>query len=73
MNLILDQMADEIRPYMKEYRHRWPFIGDVRGSWESSLEAIKDFNNRRQDYVKEQLLEYFDTEKTPPVNNVNLR
>jgi hypothetical protein len=68
MNRILDEMAAEIRPYMQEYQHRWPFIGNVRGSWENSLENIKEFNNQRPDYVKQQLLELYNTDKILPVN-----
>ena len=67
MNLILDEMAAEIRPYMLEYQHRWPFIGGIRGDWESSLAGIREFNNQRQDYVKEQLLELSGTDEIPPV------
>jgi hypothetical protein len=66
MNRVLDEMAAEIRPYMEEYQHRWPFIGDVRGSWESSLEGIREFNEQRQKYVKAQLLELYQTDKIPP-------
>jgi hypothetical protein len=67
MNMILDEMAAEIRPYMPEYQHRWPFIGGIRGEWETSLENIKDFNNQRQDYVKAQLLKLLNTDKIAPV------
>jgi hypothetical protein len=67
MNRILDEMAAEIRPYMSEYKQRWPFIGEERGSWEASLEVIRDFNNRRQDYVKDQLLQLYNTDKITPV------
>jgi hypothetical protein len=61
-------MAAEIRPYMPEYQHRWPFIGGVRGDWESSLQWIKDFNNERPDHMKEHILKWLDTEKIFPVN-----
>jgi len=59
MNNLLDEMAEEIRPYMKEYKDRWPFIGDVDGEWANSLDQIRDFNNRRPEFMKmhlEQLL-----------------
>ena len=65
MNLILDEMAAELRPYMPEYKHRWPFIGAIRGDWEYSLQGIKDFNNQRQDYVKAQLWALSNIDKTP--------
>jgi len=66
MNQVLDEMAAEIRPYMEEYHHRWPFIGNVRGSWESALDMIREFNDQRQNYVKAQLLELYQTEKIIP-------
>lgn len=66
MNRMLDEMAAELRPYMAEYRNRWPFIGEERGSWEESLANIRAFNNRRQDYVKAQLLELYNTAKIHP-------
>ena len=69
MNRVLDEMATELRPYMPEYRNRWPFIGDVRGSWEESLAGIKDFNNQRQAYVKAQLLELYNTDKILPAKH----
>lgn len=68
MNLILDEMAAEIRPYMKEYQHRWPFIGGIRGEWETSLLGIKEFNNQRQEHVKRQLLALSNTDKIAPVD-----
>jgi len=55
MNAILDAMAAEIRPYMSEYQHRWPFIGSVRGDWETSLELIKEYNRVRPIYVEQHL------------------
>jgi hypothetical protein len=67
MNMILEEMAAEIRPYMQEYQHRWSFIGGIRGDWESSLEGIKDFNNARLNFVKEHLLTLYNTDKIPPV------
>ncbi len=67
MNAILDAMTDEIRPYMEEYQHRWPFIGAERGDWEASVENIREFNNQRQAYVKEQLLDLYNTDKITPL------
>jgi hypothetical protein len=68
MNHLLDEMSAEIRPYMAEYQQRWPFIGNTRGSWESSLEGIRAFNNERLDHVKKQLLDLYTTDKIPPVD-----
>lgn len=73
MNLILENMAAEIRPYIQEYKHRWPFIGAERGDWESSIEAIRDFNNKRPDHVKRQLLSLYNTDKIPPVDPLLLQ
>ncbi|MCK4993085.1 MAG: CotH kinase family protein, partial [Bacteroidales bacterium] len=55
MNAILDAMAAEIRPYMSEYQHRWPFIGSIRDDWETSLELIKEYNLVRPTYVEQHL------------------
>jgi hypothetical protein len=63
MNYILEEMAAEIRPYMQEYKHRWPFIGDVNDVWANSLEQIKEFNNIRPVYMRRHLLEQYDTGK----------
>lgn len=68
MNYILEEMAAEIRPYMQEYKHRWPFISDVNDAWANSLEQIKEFNNIRPVYMRRHLLEQYDTEKITPVD-----
>ncbi len=62
MNAILDEMAAEIRPYMTEYQHRWPFIGSVRGDWETSLDLIKEYNLARPTYVEQHLWSLTNTE-----------
>lgn len=58
MNLLLDKMVAEISPYMEEYKHRWPFIGSVNGSWEESIDIVREFNQLRPEYMREHLLEY---------------
>jgi len=68
MNYLLDEMAAEIRPYMQEYKNRWPFIGGVNTDWAASIERMKEFNRLRPDYMKQHLLQYFNTDKLPPVN-----
>ena len=68
MNYILDEMAAEIRPYIEEYRHRWPFIGSMRGDWEYSLSQIKDFNIRRPDYIMQQMQVLNDIEENRAVD-----
>jgi hypothetical protein len=68
MNYILEEMAVEIRPYMQEYKQRWPFIGDVDNEWANTLEQIKEYNNTRPIYMRKHLLEQYDTEKITPVD-----
>ena len=58
MNVLLDNMAAEIRPYMAEYKERWPFIADVNNEWENSIQQIKEYNRLRPEYMKSHLLEY---------------
>jgi len=67
MNTILDEMAAEIRPYMPEYKHRWPFIGSVREDWEISLENIKEYNRLRPGYVEQHLWTLTATEEYTPL------
>lgn len=55
MNILLDQMADEIRPYMDEYKNRCPYIGEMDDGWENSLLKIKEFNFQRPAYMKQHL------------------
>ena len=66
MNLLLDDMAAEIRPYMAEYKHRWPFIGDMTNGWENAINGIKEFNNLRPDYMRAHLSEITDVKKSTP-------
>jgi hypothetical protein len=66
MNCLLEDMAAEIRPYMREYKDRWPFIGDVDSEWANSLEQIKGYNEIRPVYMRKHLLEQnIAGEKTP--------
>ncbi len=58
MNQLLEEMAAEIRPYMQEYKERWPFIRDLDNEWANSLESIKEFNNLRPDYMRDHLAMY---------------
>jgi hypothetical protein len=67
MNALLDEMAAEIRPYMTEYQHRWPFIGSVREDWETSLELIKEYNRIRPTYVEQHLWSLSNTENLTPL------
>ena len=67
MNTLLEEMAAEIRPYMREYKNRWPFIGDVDSDWANSLEQIKEYNEIRPAYMRQHLLEQNIAEKKTPV------
>lgn len=63
MNNLLDKMAAEIRPYIAEYLHRAPYIGNMYNGWENAIEKIREFNNARPDYMKEHLTELTSVEK----------
>jgi hypothetical protein len=67
MNLLLDEMAAELRPYMAEYAHRWPFIGAIRGDWETSLEGIREYNLARPEYMDDHILQWLNTDKISAV------
>jgi hypothetical protein len=58
MNLLLDKMVAEISPYMEEYKQRWPFIGDLNGSWGEAIDIVREFIELRPGYMREHLLEY---------------
>ena len=58
MNLLLDNMVAEISPYMEEYKRRWPFIGDLNGSWGEAIDIVREFIELRPGYMREHLLEY---------------
>jgi len=67
MNALLDEMAAEIRPYMAEYKHRWPFIGAMRDDWETSLAQIKEFNDLRPEYAQQHLWTLSNSESFIPL------
>ena len=58
MNLLLDNMVAEISPYIEEYKQRWPFIGDLNGSWGEAIDIVREFIELRPGYMREHLLEY---------------
>jgi hypothetical protein len=58
MNLLLDKMVAEISPYIEEYKQRWPFIGDLNGSWGEAIDIVREFIELRPGYMREHLLEY---------------
>ena len=44
-----------IRPEMNEYRARWPFVATSGMTWETHLNLMKDYSNRRQGYARTHL------------------
>lgn len=66
MNVLLDEMAAELRPYMPEYKHRWPFIGTILEEWETAIQLMKDFNEARPKYVEQHLWGLTATEDKLP-------
>ncbi len=63
MNSLLDEMAAELRPYMTEYKHRWPFIGTILEDWETAIQLMKDYNEARPAYVEQHIWGLTSTEK----------
>ncbi|MCB9260582.1 MAG: CotH kinase family protein [Ignavibacteriales bacterium] len=72
MNYLLDQMAEEIRPYIPEYKDRCPYIGDMFETWENSLLKIKEFNNLRPQYMLQHLDNLTNIENSTVFNNFEL-
>ena len=66
MNALLDEMAAELRPYMPEYKHRWPFIGIILEEWETAIQLMKDYNLARPAYVEQHLWGLTATENYLP-------
>lgn len=66
MNALLDEMAAELRPYMPEYKHRWPFIGTILEEWETAIELMKEYNLARPAYVQQHLWGLTATENDLP-------
>jgi hypothetical protein len=56
---LLDEMAAEIRPYMQEYRFRWPFEMAMNSDWDYHLELIRDFARTRPAFMKQHLANEF--------------
>lgn len=64
MNYLLDEMAEELRPYMQEYEERWPFIGSMYDGWDNAIEHIREFNNARPEFMRDHLLGLTDVRET---------
>jgi len=58
--VLMDEMKDEIEPYMEEYRERWPFVSQMNNDWYYNIELMKEFIEERSSYLNQHLLEYFD-------------
>jgi len=56
---ILDEMVAELDPYMEEHRHRWPFVTEMNNDWTYNLDLVRDYFNKRPDYVRRHLAEQF--------------
>jgi len=72
MNYLLDEMAEELRPYMQEYEERSPYIGSMYGGWENAVEKIREFNNARPEYMRDHLLGLTDIKETTSVDDFKL-
>ncbi len=55
---ILDEMTDELEPFMEEHLARWPYITDGIDGWYSQLEEIRDFLSQRPYYIRKHLQEF---------------
>lgn len=53
---ILDEMIDQIEPYMEEHKNRWPFGSEVLNEdWYASINWIRYYLEERPAYVLDQL------------------
>jgi len=52
---ILEEMKDALEPYMQEHLRRWPYITGGIDGWNSQLDMIRDFLNRRPSYLRQHL------------------
>ena len=56
---ILDEMADQIEPYLPEHWDRWPYESAILDiDWYESVDGIRDFMERRPGYVSAHLEEF---------------
>jgi hypothetical protein len=56
---ILDEIVNQIEPYMPEHWARWPYESGVLNiDWYGSIEGIRDYMERRPAYVAAQLEEF---------------
>jgi hypothetical protein len=56
---ILDEMADQIEPYLPEHWDRWPYSRESFNiDWAGSVDGIRDFMERRPGYVSTYLEDF---------------
>ncbi|UCH13446.1 MAG: CotH kinase family protein, partial [Bacteroidales bacterium] len=56
---ILDDMMNQIEPYMQEHWDRWPYVaGTLNTDWAGSISGIRDFMERRPGYLETHLEEF---------------
>ena len=56
---ILDEMVNQLEPYMQEHWDRWPYeSGILDVSWYGSIEGIRDYMERRPGYLATHLEEF---------------
>jgi hypothetical protein len=56
----LDSMANQLRPYMQEFKDRW----QLNPTWETRLDSMDWFLTKRPKYVKEDILTDFSVTDT---------
>jgi len=61
-NKILNDVVEELLPYIDEYRKRWPFISDLNAAVNNPVNRIRSFNNQRSEIIRNQIKEYFNTD-----------
>jgi len=59
---ILDEMVNQIEPYISEHWARWPYeSGTLNVDWTGSIDGIRDFMERRPGYLTTHLEEFKST------------
>jgi hypothetical protein len=59
---ILDEMVNQIEPYLPEHWARWPYeSGTLNVDWYGSVDGIRDFMERRPGYIATHMEEFKNT------------
>ncbi len=59
---ILDEMVDQIEPYLPEHWDRWPFNSDVLSiNWYGSINGIRNYMEQRPAHLIDQLEKFKET------------